>query len=718
MFKGDRGPNRFMALVVLAIVLLWAYPAMAQSWSGYVSSTRAINWGNAGTPGGIPSASWTQCGATIAAYGSAGTPLSSITIQNAIDACGPNQYVHLGTGNFYLSDTFHVKGQSNIDIRGNGANSTFLIFYGNTGSGGDNCGGLYTPVCFESSDNNYTGNISNGPVNWTAGYSQGTTVITLASVPNLKIGNPLMLDQCDTGTSGAPCTGNINDLGTILETGSTTGGNSFTSPGNAGPYVTQGGTVRPGRNQTHVYTVTGCNGSTTVGTLCTGTNVAVTIDPPIEEVNWASGLTPQAWWATSPSRNVGVQNLSIDDTNDGCVAGSNYGVAFYNTVNVWERGVRDVNECRGHTFINYTARATVRDSYLFLARYSTSTSYGVECFAASDSLIENNIIQAIAGGIIYNEGCDGHVADYNFEINGYYGVAGFVIPMANIHAGNNDYDLFEGNVGAGIDGDAIHGTHTFDTLFRNRTAGTNVVCWQSGPTIPPASYADYLAATWGSCTSGTVAIYDFANSRFWNILGNVAGTTGITTSYKLVSATTDLGSYVFNIGTGDNHTGVTVGPDTAVAQTLFLWGNCDNTNGGAGGTPFTACVFNNADVPVTAGLATSQQPYAQTIPGSHALPASFLYFSKPSWWPAAKAWPPIGPDVTGGNISGVNGLAYTIPAEDCYFSLSGATLDGTLGPFPFDADTCYNGGAPVTPAGSGRTMMVGNSQPRGRMIGQ
>lgn len=706
MFKGDHGPNRFLALLVMAIAMFWAGTAVSQSWSGLVASSRAINWANSGIQGGIPSAGWTQCGATIAAYGSAGTPLSPATIQSAINACGTNQYVLLGVGNFYLSGSFYVKGQSNVEIRGMGANSTFIYFYGNTGVGGDNCGGLYALVCFESSDTNYTGSISNGPVNWTAGYSQGTTVITLSTVPNLKIGNPIIVDQQDTAS----------DIGAVLEQQSTAGGNPFTTPGNAGPYSTQGGVILPGRNQVHVYTVTGCNGSTTVGASCSGTNVAVTIDPPLEEQNWASGLSPQAWWATSPDINVGVQNLSIDGTNSGCTLGNGYGIAFFNTDNVWQRGTRDVNECRTHTAIQYTTRATIRDSYMFLARYSTSTSYGFECFAASDSLIENNIIQAIAGGIIYNEGCSGLVAGYNFEINGFYQNAGFVIPMANIHAVNDDFNLFEGNIGSQIDADIIHGSHNLNTMFRNRMAGQNPVCWASGPTNN--DYASYLASTWGSCSGNTIAIAIYSQNRINNVIGNIVGTSGITTSYKLLNAVTDAGGYVFNIGVGDNHTGVAVPSDSTVAQTLFLWGNCDNTNGGAGGTAFTVCQFNNADVPVTGGLATSQQPWAQTIPGSHVLPASFYYLSKPSWWPAAKAWPIIGPDVTGGNISGVNGLAYTNPAADCYFGLTGATTDGTGGPFPFDANACYSGGGTPTTPGSGKTMMVGNMQPRGRMIGQ
>jgi hypothetical protein len=687
-------------VAILSLLFSLALGTYGQAWSGVLSPARATDWTKAGMQGGIPSGSWTQCGSTIAAYGTSGTPASPATIQTAINACGTNQYVQLGSGSFYLSGSVHVKAQSNIEIRGMGANSTFLYFYGNTDPvSGDNCGGLYSLVCFESSDVNWVGpngdgtGFSNGPVNWTAGYAQGTTVITLASVPNLKIGNPIILDQQDTTT----------DTGAILEKQDTTNGHPFTSPGNAGPYSAQGGSLLAGRNQVHVHTVVGCNGSTTIGVACSGTNVAVTIDPPLEEANWSTSLSTQAWWATNPDLNVGVQNVALDSTNVSCTFGANNSlVGFFNVAGGWVSGVRTVNACRNHHNVQYSTRITSRNNYMFLSRFSSSTSYGLECFLASNSLLENNIMQAIAGAIILNEGCSGWVLGYNFEINGYFQAAGFVIPMANMHGVNDEYNLFEGNVGSLYDGDEIHGSHNFDTVFRNRLAGQNPVCWQSGPTNN--DYASYLASTWGVCTSATNAFRAHSNNRFFNAIGNVWGTTGVTTSYKFTGGTSDVDAYVLNF-VGDDHNGAVVPYDTTIVQTVMLWGNCDNVNG------FSAanCLFNNSDVPVTGNLAASQQAYANTIPSSHTLPASFYYSSKPSWWPASKAWPPIGPDVTGGNISGVGGLAYTNPAQDCYNSLTGSTANGTGGPFPFDANTCYSGTLAVPMRSAGAQQLSGNA---------
>ena len=665
--------RQFFLLFVLLGFVVAAAQAQTPPWSGVISPARATNWQNAGAPGGIPSASWTQCGPTIAAYGSSGTPASPSTIQTAINSCGADQYVQLGAGSFYLSGSFYVKGQSNVEIRGMGANSTFIYFYGSAGVGGDNCSGLYSVICFEGS---YNSNVTpqNGPVNWTAGYSQGVTVITLASVSNLKIGNTIILDELKS----------VTDNGAILEQDATTSTNPYTSPGSPGPYSYAGGQVRAGRGLTHVYTVIGCDGSTTIGHTCTSTNI--TIDPPLEESYWDSTLSPQAWWATAPIRDVGVQNLAIDGTNNGCSVGNSPLIGFFNAVDGWVRGVRSFNGCEAHVRVHLSARVTVRDSYFMLARDSTSTSYGVECFASNDSLVENNIFQAIAGPVIIQEGCSGWVTGYNFAINDYYSVAGYGLAMSQTHGIGADLDLWEGNIGAALEADVAHGSHMFNTAFRNRLMGVNTVCWQSGPTN--GDYASYLAATWGSCPNAIRGIEFGSFSRFDNALGNVLGTTGVTLNYQVDP------SPVFRLGQGQN----TVGSDPTVAQTFYRWGNCDNTNGGSGGTPFTACQFNSSEVPTTGTLATSQQPWAQTVPSSHTLPASFYYSSKPFWWPSSKPWPIIGPDVTGGNISGVNGLAYTNPAEDCYKSLTGTTANGAGGPFPFDADTCY--GSEATSGGT------------------
>ena len=77
--------------------------------------------------------------------------------------------------------------------------------------------------------------------------------------------------------------------------------------------------------------------------------------------------------------------------------------------------------------------------------------------------------------------------------------------------------------------------------------------------------------------------------------------------------------------------------------------------------------------------------YGNGCPASNELPTSFYYSSTPSWWPSGKPWPPIGPDVSGGNVSGVNGEVNTIPAEDCYLNTMKGSPNGSGGPYSFNA---------------------------------
>src|SRR4029077_15365020 len=106
-------------LLSAAMLLCLSRGAYAQPWSGVLAPARAFDWTHAGVVGGIPDASWTQCGGTIAPYGSSGSPQSAATISNALAACPNNTYVLLGAGTFYLSNGIVIR-RSNVALRGSG----------------------------------------------------------------------------------------------------------------------------------------------------------------------------------------------------------------------------------------------------------------------------------------------------------------------------------------------------------------------------------------------------------------------------------------------------------------------------------------------------------------------------------------------------------------------------------------------------------------------
>jgi hypothetical protein len=172
--------------------------------------------------------------------------------------------------------------------------------------------------------------------------------------------------------------------------------------------------------------------------------------------------------------------------------------------------------------------------------------------------------------------------------------------------------------------------------------------------------------------------------------------------------------YTSSIGTGVYpEVGTT---DSLVATTAMFWGNWD--------TATAAVRWNASEVP------TGLSSYSNAVPSSQTLPASFYYSSKPSWWPSGKAWPPIGPDVRGGNVGQCSGGTYnsseafansqctggtltaiaggmvvSIPAMDCYFSVMGGVANGTGKPLAFDSNACYSYSSNVDPP-SGLTAVV------------
>jgi hypothetical protein len=177
----------------------------------------------------------------------------------------------------------------------------------------------------------------------------------------------------------------------------------------------------------------------------------------------------------------------------------------------------------------------------------------------------------------------------------------------------------------------------------------------------------------------------------------VLGTSGFDNTYSQVSFNNSTS--IFTIGAGNPGSSPAVPDDPKVATTLMRWGNWDTvTNavrwcGNSADPGWTTTCSSTSEVP--SGIS----PYPNPVPSNQNLPASFYMTSRPSWWPSAKAWPPIGPDVSGGNVSGTAGHAYTIPAQDCYTSMGGPS-DGSGSVLSFNADTCYaqsGGGDPPAP---------------------
>lgn len=628
---------RFRIPLVVVIFLFFSSNGFGQAWSGILSPSRAVDWSNAGVKGGIPPRT------TLCATLNPGATNSQIN--NAIQSCPSGQVVFLTAGTYNIGtgggpscgsgNGIQLCGKSGVTLRGAGADQTFLQF-----SNSSNCHGYFAVICVDSSDTNWGGGPSH-TANWTAGYTVGTTVITLSSASGLSVGDPLVLDQVDDGS----------DTGTKFV---------CQSPSTSPPCSLEGNVnngQRSNRDQTQIVQVTAINGNN------------VTITPGLHDDNWSASKSPGAWWATTPVSGVGIEDLSIDATN---VSGPR-GVTFFNAVDSWVKGVRTIDTGKAHVELNVSARITVQDNYMYLTQNSVSQSYGVEAFNASDVLVQNNIMQYVASPWMINGACTGCVYAYNFAINDYFTTSsGYVSAASNHHTAGTEYLLFEGNVGPQVYADNFHGTHNLTTHFRNYIPGNEPACYNG------------QQFKFSPCTSNQVPFDIRAYSRMYNIIGNVLGQSGVQNTYQ------NGGKNIYGLGQGNTEGNVTVPSDSLVGTTLYRWGNWDTvTNatrwcGNSSDTGWSTTCGSKSEVPT--GLAQ----YAQAVPATETLPPSFYLSSKPAWWPSAKPWPPIGPDVTGGNISGVAGHAYTIPAQDCYLSVMGGPADGTGNVLNFNADSCYS----------------------------
>jgi hypothetical protein len=615
-------------LSLLFSFILFCFPAYthAQAWSGVVNPSRAIDWSNVGIPGGIPVRNAICASLTSSATAS--------QINNAIASCPSGQVVSLASGTYNLSAGIDFAGRNNVTLRGAGPTQTRLVFAGGTG-----CGGPTADVCIEGSFN-----WNGGPqqtTTWTGGYAPGTTQITLGSTAGLSVGQVLILDQDNDTTD-------TNQV-FVCDTTACASDNSSSSssPGrncsNAGTVSGCSSGAAADRNQQQYVRVTAINGNT------------VTISPGLYMPNWRASQNPGAWWASAVIQGSGIENLTVDNTNSNDISG----IMFFNAYQCWMKNVRSLRGNRNHVWLEYSARIVIRDSYFFGTLNALNLSYGIEPWQSGDVLVENNIFSMVTNPILIGN-TSGSVFSYNYDINNYYSNPTWMMPgPAWAHDAGTSMNLIEGNIGPGFVEDDIHGSHNFATVFRNLYSG-----------LEPGKLQQ------------TVPIILQSHSRYDNLIGNVLGTAGYHNTYQsnTPATTSACDASIYNLGWSDPECKnlPQISQDPMVISTLMRWGNYDVVNG--------AVQWNSSEVP--SGISS----FSNALPASRALPNSFYLPSLPAaWWATAwgtPAWPPIGPDVTGGNVAGLGGHVNKTPAQLCYGNLLIDAVYGN-GILAFDASACY-----------------------------
>lgn len=440
----------------LLILLLSALTATAE----YALPTgRSMNWyTNVGLVGGIPSVT------TI--YTNLPATSTAANINTAIQNCPSNQVVLLTNGTFNLTADITLN-KSGVVLRGHGnrweTNAATIL---NFDSGGN--AGIRIVGSAAYDNRSVTANAPDHEVDWTAGFSAGTSVITLSSVSGLAVNQMIVLDQ-------------LNAAPDVRERDCSVSGRGCT------------------RAQAHWTIVTAINGND------------VTIQTPIYMTNWAAGNTPKAWWMDAAIlRRIGVEKLTADtEGSDGAdLDGFGTSISIMNAYEIW---VRQVETYKGgstaHIGTIGAARCEFRRNYLYGNKGGGSQAYGFIPSSGSGFWIEDNVMLEVTApcvpGWYYSE----MAFTFNFATNNPF--VGFQDQMIVNHDSHNHMHLAEGNFGNGYHGDYYHGSAGHNTIFRNDFSGydrgidNNAWCIQLG-----------------------------ATNRNHNIIGNRLGRLGYTTSFE------------------------------------------------------------------------------------------------------------------------------------------------------------------------------------------
>jgi len=680
--------------VLLAAVLHLGFMSLssvsyAQAWSGILDPSRATNWTSAGFT--IPSYSVACSTQPTLQTGSGNASANTTAIQKALNSCdASHNVVNLPAGTYYVAGiTFGTQGKQ--VLRGAGASATYLFISGQAG-----CGGLFSNVCMISVAPGSAQSASSLPPSgsqqcaWTGTngsvgtYTQGATSLILNSCGGdigPPVGKALILDQandsgadtkgvfiCDSYTSAVNCT--QKNLAAVNADGRVIGGVDY--------------------SEQQVVTVTAVSGS--------GAGpYTVTVSPGVYFNNIRSSQTPGAWW-NSFVQNEGLENLTVDYSLN---TSSAFGLTMFNCIQCWVKNVRSMWARRDHVQVYQGFQDVIRDSYFYQSQSHGTESYGIEPQESSGVLVENNIFQQITSPFVFGQG-SGWVIGYNFTIGNIS--TNYMQGSYPSHNAGSGMNLWEGNVFNELACDDTWGTSTLQTYYRNVING-----WVSG------------------LTEQTIPIISNAYCRGYNIIGNVLGQPGYHTNYQVsassataVAPTSGMpyaSLAIYELGTSDNAGlgNCTTPPvcDPLTGSTMMRWGNYDVVNGGV---RWDATESSPKAVPYI---------NAQSTPSSHTLPGSLYLSSTPLWW-RSMPFPPIGPDVSSGNLGICAGGSYSgaqatasgqcsggslsasswaghanvIPAQDCYLNVMNGPPDGSGGILSFDASGCYtsqSGSAPAAP---------------------
>ncbi len=260
---------------------------------------------------------------------------------------------------------------------------------------------------------------------------------------------------------------------------------------------------------------------------------------------------------------------------------------------------------------------------------------------------------------------------------------------------NYAYNRYFNHVGNVLGTTGYHNTYSGEAATTTDSASNGATSiFLTGYGANGGTYCNFTcipgSVTAGSCSGSTATItYAGDGTGSTYLLGAVGRTivvSGVTPSaYNGTKTITAASGYTVSYSqtctgalTGGGTVNFNLLNDVFAVPSMMRWGNYDTVN--------AAVRWESGEVP--SGLSS----YSNSVPGSHALPASFYLASQPSWYGSpygSTPWPGIGPDVTSGNISGSGGYAYKNPAQLCF---ENTTRDSSFGSAYTVTNASYSGG--------------------------
>src|SRR5215475_10451738 len=487
--------------------------------------------------------------------------------------------------------------------------------------------GTYSSASLSGTINVYKSNVTLRGAGADQTILTGLNVINLGNGANVSLGTAITSGATkDSTTFTVASTTNLS-VGTMIEIDRIDDPNLVVNTGNQ-----DGGN----RNVTQVNMITAVSGN------------AITVRNPFI-YDFSTGSPRVKYYFTGITRNSGVENLRID--HGGFSGGNNFSIQYCDAC--WLRGIESGRATGYHFVVLGTLNMEIRDSYIHDGGSGPNNSgtnfFGNYLFGANSSAkIENNIFNKNFPAIELNNSSSGLYIGYNFSYGSpsQSGTNLVTWTFDDGHAPFNVMNLYEGNIGEMWGADNFFGGTGYGTALRNYFTGFNPNFGVNGDAV----WLDRLA-------------------YYYNVVGNVLGSasqspaayTGCDTPAIYRLGYPNLGNC--STAPWDGFSPAGGYPDPKVAATLLRWGNYD--------------YFNKAT-----RFVTSEIPAGVTVPTDQVIPNSYSYSGRPAWWPTSIAWPPIGPDVAGGN-GDTSGHVNKIPAQACWESRN--LLTGGS----FNASACY-----------------------------